>query len=153
MMSHRLGRELQHPLTAIAPVVSAVFGDEPPASHPVSALMINGLLDKSVPPDGGTTGGRAGDAWDGTPMLPQPAQAAYWARVNGCAIEPRKETRGAVVHWRYDCPSGRAVEWYQLSDMGHAWPGGERGSKLGDAPSMSMDATTVIWDFFKGQAR
>lgn len=153
MMSHRLGRELQHPLAAIAPVVGAVFGDERPATRPVSALMINGLLDKSVPPQGGTTGGRSENAWDGTPMLPQPAQASYWAKVNDCASEPRKETRGVVVHWRYDCPAGRAVEWYQLGDLGHAWPGGERGSRMGDAPSASMDATAVIWDFFKAHPR
>lgn len=153
MMSHRLGRELQHPLAAIAPVVGAVFGDERAPSRPVSALMINGLLDKSVPPDGGLTGGRGAKAWDGTPMRPQEAQGAFWAKANDCAPEPRKETRGVIVHWRYDCPAGRAVEWYQLADMGHAWPGGERGSRLGDAPSTAINATDVIWAFFKAHPR
>ena len=153
MMSHRLGRELRHPLAAIAPVVGAVFGDEAPPSHAVSALMINGLLDKSVPPDGGNSGGRGANAWDGTAMRPQTAQGEYWAKANGCTPEPRKETRGVIVHWRYECPAGRAVEWYQLADMGHAWPGGKRGSGLGDEPSTALDATDVIWAFFKAHPR
>lgn len=153
MMSHRLGRELQHPLAAIAPVVGAVFGDERAPSHPVSALMINGLLDKSVPPDGGLSEGLGAKTWDGTPMRPQTAQGEFWAKVNGCSPEPRKETSGVVVHWRYDCPSGRAVEWYQLADMGHAWPGGERGSRFGDAPSRALNATDVIWAFFKSHPK
>jgi len=38
---------------AIAPVVGALFGDEVRPPQPVSALMINGPLDKSVPAAGG----------------------------------------------------------------------------------------------------
>ena len=58
MMSHRIGNELSPRIAAIAPVVGALFGDEAPPTRAVSALMINGLLDKSVPPQGGPTGGR-----------------------------------------------------------------------------------------------
>ena len=53
MMAHRLGRELSTKLAAIAPVVGAVFGDEPPPRAPVPAFVIVGAEDQSVPPGGG----------------------------------------------------------------------------------------------------
>jgi polyhydroxybutyrate depolymerase len=148
MMSHRLGRELSHRIAAIAPVVGAVFGDETAPATPVSALMINGLLDKSVPPHGGLTGGRAATAWDGTPTRPNIDQGMFWARGSGCQPTPEREERGAIIRWRFPCPAGRRVELHQLKDNGHAWPGGERGSRLGDRPSATMNATDVIWAFF-----
>ena len=153
MMTHRLGRELSHRVAAIAPVVGALFGDEPLANGPVAALMINGLLDKSVPTQGGPTGGRSSNAWDGTPTRPNLEQGTYWARANGCGATPRMSEQGAVITWRYECPAGGAVELLQLRDNGHAWPGGQRGSRLGDKPSTAIDATDVMWAFFKAHPR
>ncbi len=153
MMSHRLGRELSSRITAVAPVVGAVFGDEPPSGGAVSALMINGLLDKSVPAEGGPPGGRGKDAWDGMHPRPNIDQATYWARMNRCDPTPQRSERGAVVHLTYRCPAGRAVELYQLKDNGHAWPGGASGSRRGDTPSTAIDATEVIWAFFKPLSR
>lgn len=153
MMSHRLGRELSARITAVAPVVGAVFGDEAPPARPVSALMINGLLDKAVPAQGGNSGGRGASAWDGMPAKPNIDQGTYWARYNACDATPRLNERGSVLHWTYRCPAGRAVELYQLMDNGHAWPGGKSGSRLGDTPSTAIDGTEVIWAFFKPLSR
>ncbi len=149
MMAHRIGRELAPRIAAIAPVVGAIFGTERTPSSAVSALMINGLLDKSIPPDGGLSQGRGASQWDGTPMRPQIDQATYWASANGCATTPRQETRDGVIVTRFECPAGRRVELQQLRDNGHAWPGGARGSRVGDVPSTAMNATEVMWDFFK----
>lgn len=153
MMAHRLGRELSDRLAAIAPVVATVFGDERRPPQPVSALMINGMLDKSVPHEGGPPGGRFNAAWDGTPARPALEQAVFWAEANGCAKNPAKDERGALLRWRHDCPAGRAVELYLLKDNGHAWPGGQRGTARGDLPSASMNATDVIWEFFRAHAK
>ncbi len=153
MMSHRAGRELSHRIAAIAPVVGAVFGDEAPAASPVSAIMFNGLKDTSVPPQGGHSKGAGRRAWDGTPARPNLDQGAYWARANGCGTPPTLAEREQVLHWTYPCPSGRAVELYQLRDNGHAWPGGRAGSRRGDAPSTALDATEVMWAFFKAHPR
>jgi polyhydroxybutyrate depolymerase len=153
MMTHRLGRELAGQVAAIAPVVATVFGDESNAGQPVSALMFNGMLDESVPYLGGPPGGRFNDAWDGTPAKPALDQGVYWAGVNGCAKEPVRQDRGDHVHWRYACPPGRAVELYLLKDSGHAWPGGQKGSRRGDAPGTSVNATDVIWEFFAAQGK
>lgn len=148
MMAHRLGRELSHRVAAIAPVVGAVFGDEVPASSPVSAIMINGLEDASVPANGGPPGGLAKSQWDGTPARPNVDQGHFWARSNGCSATPSRSDQRQIVSWRWACPSGIGVEVHQVRNGGHAWPGGNRGSKLGDRPSGAMDATEVIWAFF-----
>ena len=84
---------------------------------------------------------------------PNLEQGTYWARANGCGTTPRMSERGAVIIWRYECPAGRAVELLQLRDNGHAWPGGARGSRLGDKPSTAIDATEVMWAFFKAHPR
>ena len=52
MLSHRLGRELSRKVAAIAPVVGALFGDEPPPQAPVPAFIIVGADDRVVPPQG-----------------------------------------------------------------------------------------------------
>jgi polyhydroxybutyrate depolymerase len=153
MMAHRLGRELGDRLAAIAPVVATLFGDERKPAQPVSALMINGALDASVPLEGGRPGGRFPDSWDGTPALPSAAQGRFWAAANGCAATPESSSLGPVQRSRYRCPAGREVQWLLVADNGHAWPGGVAGSRLGDPPSTSLDATDEIWAFFKAHPK
>ena len=150
MMTQRLGIELSGKIAAIAPVVGGLFGDEPQPTYPVSALIINGRLDESVPLKGGQTGGRFPDAWDGTDIKPAPYQGRFWAVANGCDPKPNlySEKGGAVTVETYDCPEGRDVVRYVVNDQGHAWPNGGKGSRLGDEPSKSMDATEVMIKFF-----
>ena len=149
MLTHRLGIALSERIAAIAPVVGTIFGDEPAPAQPVSALMINGLLDETVPFAGGPPGGRATGAWDGTPTQPVLEQGTFWARADGCTGTVVREDHGGYGLWRHPCPQGGAVMQIVVNDNGHAWPGGQRGSPRGDQPSSAIDATTVIWDFFK----
>lgn len=148
MMSHRVGRELSRRIAAIAPVVGAVFGDEALPQFPVSAIIINGLLDTSVPPEGGPPGGIGRSAWDANP-LPNLAQGTYWARAAGCRDTPTRSERGEIITTRWSCPRGIDVELHQLRDGSHEWPGGPRGRRGVENTSRSMDATEVIWAFFK----
>ena len=148
MMAHRIGIELSHRIAAIAPVVGAVFGDEPRPRAPVSAIMINGMADRSVPYMGGPPGGRFARAWDGTPTKPSPEQGRFWAGANGCEVAAQTMDRGSHLYARHACGGGIGVESYALKGEGHTWPGGERGSRLGDPPSTTFDATEVIWRFF-----
>lgn len=153
MMAHRLGRELRHRPAAIAPVVGAVFGDEPMPRSPVSAVIFNGLKDTSVPATGGMGNGVGRRAWDGVPPRPNLEQGAYWAGAARCGAEPDSTRQNRVIHWIWSCPDGIAVELYQLEDGGHAWPGGRAGSPMGDRPSDALDATTTMWSFFKAHPR
>ena len=152
-MTHRLGIELSSKFAAIAPVVATLFGDENKPAYPVSAIMLNGMLDKSVPYQGGAPGGRFPDAWDGTPAKPGLAQAAFWASANGCTNTPDKRDSDPFILWQYRCPAGRDVELYLVKDNGHAWPGGQPGSRRGDKPGSVLMGTDVIWAFFKAHAK
>jgi polyhydroxybutyrate depolymerase len=153
MMSHRAGIELPGRIAAIAPVAGGLFGDEAADRQRVSAIMINGMLDRSVPYGGGEPGGRFAGSWDGTPVTPAVAQAAFWAAANGCSTEATTVDAGAWVHVRHDCPAPLGVELYAVKDNGHAWPGGQRGSALGDIPSTALNATDVIWAFFSAHGQ
>lgn len=153
MMAHRIGIELSDRIAAIAPVVGAVFGDEKPPRSSVSAIMINGMLDESVPYRGGLSAGRGREAWDGTPPKPALEQARFWAGANGCDTTLHSQDRGTYVIGRHACSSSVAVEIYSVKDNGHAWPGGRSGSQLGDTPSTALNATDVIWSFFRSHPK
>jgi polyhydroxybutyrate depolymerase len=153
MMAHRLGIELSGRIAAIAPVVATVFGDERGPQHPVAALMLNGILDGSVPHKGGPPDGRFPGAWDGAPAKPALAQGEFWAAADGCDGSPETTEDAQSIRTLYRCPRGRAVELHLVKNNGHAWPGGERGSRLGDVPSPTFHATDVIWDFFKAHPK
>jgi polyhydroxybutyrate depolymerase len=153
MMAHRLGIELSDRFAAIAPVAATLFGDEKRPQHPVSAIMLNGMLDRSVPYQGGAPGGRFPGVWDGMPAKPALEQAAFWANANGCTNTPEKLDRGTFVLWHYRCPAGRDVEIYLLKDSGHAWPGGQRGSRQGDTPSSALSGTDIILEFFRAHTK
>ena len=153
MMTHRLGIELAERIVAIGPVVGGLFGDEPNPAAPVSAIIFNGALDQSIPMAGGPTGGRFAGAWDGTPLIPAAHQAAYWAAADRC--NPAAEVADGPVFTlsRYSCPPGIEVEYYLVKDNGHAWPGGRAGSVRGDVPTELLNATEMMWDFFRLHSR
>lgn len=152
MMTLRLGIELSDRIAAIAPVVGGLFGDEEPPPFPVPAIILNGALDQSIPVDGGLTNGVFPGAWDGTPLMPAAYQGAFWARADGCDAAPRTIEETDYTLTRYACPSGLAVDVYLFKEGGHAWPGGERGARIGDLPIATFSATDAIWDFFRAHS-
>lgn len=156
MMSHRLARELPDRIAAIAPVVGAVFGDEPPATSPVAAIIFVGQLDQTVPAAGGPLGGpeRRGMAAnlarrpEDHDVAPDIAQAEYWAKANGC-IPPVKMNEGRFEEIRWEkCTSGRPVHFYRVANNGHAWPGGQAGRAEADQPTQAVNASEMMWRFF-----
>ncbi|MQX38538.1 alpha/beta hydrolase family esterase [Roseospira navarrensis] len=152
MLAHRIGIEMSDRVAAIGTVIAGLFGDEATPRVPVSVLIINGALDRMVPPEGGLTDGPFVRAWDGRPMRPAAYQGAFWARANGCAPDPEPgPDRGPrVSSWRYACPPGVAVERILVHDNAHDWPGGQPWTQ-GEAPSTALDATETLWRFFERQ--
>lgn len=153
MMTHRVGITLSARVAAIAPVVGAVFGDEPRPAGQVSAIMINGMLDDMVPYRGGGSGGRFAQAWDGTPTRAAEEQARFWAGANGCSVRADSVDHGGYLVIRHACPGTLGVALFAVKDNGHAWPGGQKGSRAGDTPSAALDATHIIWEFFESHPR
>lgn len=155
MMAHRLGRELSGRIAAIAPVVGAIFGDEPPARNPVAAIIFVGQDDKTVPGNGGPISLRASPFAAGPPpadrdVSPDIAQAEYWAKVNGCsAPAAKKDAAGKTVELTWAaCNSGRPVQFYRVANNGHAWPGGKAGRAEADQPTPDVNASEIMWQFF-----
>jgi polyhydroxybutyrate depolymerase len=125
MMTHRLGMRLSQGFAAIAPVVATVFGDEMPPTHSVSALMINGMLDKNVPYAGGAPGGRGTDTCDGSPVRQTLEQAAFWAAANDCKNDPVMDgDNSKFTARRYPCPAGGPWSTSSCETMDMLGPGG-----------------------------
>ncbi len=150
MMTYRAGRELSGKVAAIAPVVGAMFGDEAPAPA-IPVLMVTGAKDTRVPAAGGNGAfPRRMGAPNDRPFAPAKDAFAYWIGSNDCRLEARPEKTGT-----YTLRQGRGctapVLWYDITDGGHAWPGGRKGGRKGDEPVRDFDASEVIWDFFSTQ--
>ncbi len=153
MMTHKAGRDLAGKVAAIAPVVGAVFGDEAMAASPVPALIITGALDENVPPEGGygKNPARQDSPPNDAPYAPAGAAMEYWMQANHCASEARPKTT-KIYTLRQGAGCDAPVQWYVLKEGGHAWPGGRKGSPMGDAPVKTFDASEVIWAFFRDQS-
>jgi polyhydroxybutyrate depolymerase len=151
MLAHRFARERSSMVAGIAPVVGAVFGDEPPPRGPVRTIVMVGADDRTVPADGGPLQLRAllgrQSAADHA-VAPAIDQATYWARHNGCGEPARRTTAAAATYVWNDCRSGAPVEFHSVAGHGHAWPGGRPGRRGADAPATGFDATEEMWRFF-----
>lgn len=158
MMTHVLARQLPDRIAAIAPIVGAVFGDEPPPKAPVAAVIFVGATDQNVPAAGGPLGGpeRRGFAAnlarrpEDHDLAPDIAQADYWAKANGCSAPVEiSDNKQRAVEVRWDaCTTGKPVHFYRVADNGHAWPGGKAGRAEADQPTQAFNASEVMWRFF-----
>jgi polyhydroxybutyrate depolymerase len=156
MLSHRIGRELSTKVAAIAPVVGAVFGDEPPPLAPMPAFIIVGADDQTVPAAGGPLqlrgllGGRSAADRNVAPAIDQ---ATYWARHNGCGEPTRVVNQVSTRLTWTDCARGAGVVFHSVTGNAHAWPGGRPGRTGAARPTTAFDATEEIWSFFEKQRR
>lgn len=151
MMTYRIGRELPHKVAAIAPVVGAMFGDEVTAGSPVAALIITGEQDTRVPASGGNGSGRGlRSAPNDRPYAPADQALSYWLKSNACSGQAQAVSTPAYT-LRQGTGCKASTLWYSLPEGGHAWPGGGRGTRRGDAPVENFDASTLIWEFFSAQ--
>lgn len=159
MMTHVLARELPDRIAAIAPVVGAIFGDEPPARAAMPAIIFVGQDDHNVPAAGGPLGGaskrgslsRLRDRPEDHDVAPAIAAAEYWAKANGCAAPVKsspEKGRFEEIRWE-NCNSGAPVAFYSVVNNGHAWPGGKAGRAEADQPTQAVNASEMMWDFFK----
>jgi len=164
MMCHRLACELSDKIAAIAPVAGSMPTNLPQKCrpvNPVSVLMINGDKDPLVPFGGGTVHffnrqrGR---------VIPVADTARHWALMDGCdgnatttalpLEDPKDPTRVDRVTYP-TAPSGAEVFLFVVHGGGHTWPGGLKylGEWAVGKVSHQLQATDLIWDFFKRHHR
>lgn len=142
---YRLACQFSDQIAAIGPVgATQVLNDEQacPTGRPIPVIHFHGTADRLNAYDGGTTA--AGLEWVSVPHAMQ-----YWAARNGCPAEPMSATAGSVVHDVYSpCTGNATVELYTVTGGEHAWPGGEAVTAEIGEPTMELDATQVMWEFF-----
>lgn len=145
MMTYRLACELSDKIAAIAPVSGTLLTIQPcQPARPVPIMHIHSILDAKVPYYGGI-------GMDGYYFPPVDSGLHVWAAANGCNTTPQVITDDALYKltmWT-GCSNNVTIECYLTQDGGHAWPGGKKSTRRGDTPSTVLNATDVIWDFFK----
>lgn len=116
----------------------AACGDAPPASF----IYFHGTGDQVVPYQGGST-----------PIFPVRAVQAVladWADHDGCDRGPRRADVASDVEretWR-GCDDGSRLQAYVIDDGGHTWPGAAFEVPVLGKTTSSVDATTLMADFF-----
>ncbi|MFQ3579588.1 MAG: T9SS type A sorting domain-containing protein [Bacteroidales bacterium] len=146
MMAYRLACEKPELFAAFAPVATTLQTSSPCIPNTkVPLIQIHSMPDTHVPFYGGY-----GTGYAGVYMPPIDSVLNVWAQINNCTAT--KDTfynaNGALGIKFINCEYCNDVVLYVTSDGGHSWPGGNQTSS-GDSVSTQIDATDVIWNFFK----
>ena len=160
MMSYKLASEASDKFAAIGPVAGTIGGKttensslyltEKP-SQPVSVIIFHGTDDQHVLYQGGHGNHTRNSRID----LSVNHSVLFWADADNCSSNPLIENiNNNVTRKTYGRGlNGTEVVLYTIIGGGHAWPGGEKGSMLGDEPTTEISATNVIWEFFKSHPK
>jgi polyhydroxybutyrate depolymerase len=158
-MAQRLGCDLANVIAAIAPVAAGLGAKLQPVCHParsVSVIEVQGTDDPLVPYGGGKVRGPAGGL-----TLGAVATADFWATAAHCPhtpsdselpdTDPEDGTRVRRMVYA-TCRDGSRIELLTIVGGGHAWPGGMpyASARLIGRTSRDVDATELIWSFFRG---
>ena len=160
MMSLRLGCELAHQITAMAPVIGSMPENlvaECAPARPIPLMMINGTDDPLVPWEGGYVHifrKKLGK------IISVPQTIDFWVARNGCSPNPQirmepdadPEDGTSVQKSVYgQCTDGADVVLYEIKGGGHTWPGGYQylPEFLIGKTNRDLDASETIWNFFK----
>ncbi len=122
-------------------------------AYPVPLLYIIGTADPLNP----LGGGKVKLPWEMTQDRPPVEDSLKeWERMLGCGPEVQTARGNGVMEITYDhCAKGGEVVYYTVRGLGHVWPGGQNRlpEKWVGKPSDNLNATDVIWEFFKTHPR
>lgn len=160
IFAQRLGCEMADVFAAIGPVVGPIATKLVPRCNPsrsISVVGIQGTADPAIPINGGEQGGFGG-LGDGGFVESADATMRLWAEKNGCSNTPtiselpQKVNDGTnVKKYSYTpCRNGTEIYYYIVEGMGHGWPPKRpQAPRLAGPTSQNINATDVIWEFFK----
>lgn len=152
-MTFRVARELSDVIAAAAPIAGTDWLQDTKPKRPVPLIYITGTADPLNPIGGGKI--RIGKrAFGEKPAIQE--MIAKWVEMHRCP------DKGHVV---YDNDGATGIAYglpgeppkvvlYTIADHGHHWPGGKSALpvRLAGDNIATLNATDVIWDFFKAQA-
>lgn len=158
-LTYRLGAELSDTIAAIAPISGSIGGKHtkdtalwkiPQPTNPLPVLTIHGMQDKAVPYNGGVTQG------NGTySIISVNESISFWVEHNNCTPDPEiavHKSGNITIKYYNNTNTHADVVLYSIHHGGHAWPGGNE-FLGGDPPTTDINATDVIWDFFKNHPK
>jgi polyhydroxybutyrate depolymerase len=142
------GAQMSWRLACDAPDVFAAFGFvsgaylevcNPPPRHPL--IIFHGTADRLLSYE------------SKGPFMGVRDFAIRWAAGSGCNPANSGEIvyqKGDATGERFRCQSGHEVDLYTLQGKGHSWPGSMMPARI---TSRDVDATEVMWEFFKTHPR
>ncbi len=152
-MTFSVGLNLSNRIAAIAPVSGHLWERGKQLAYPVGLLYIIGRDDPLNP----IAGGKVKLPWEITQDRPPVEDSLKeWERMLGCGPEVKTARGNGVLEITYDhCAKGGEVVYYTVAGLGHVWPGGQNRlpEKWVGKPSDKLNATDVIWEFFKTHPR
>ncbi|MES2684101.1 MAG: PHB depolymerase family esterase [Pseudomonadota bacterium] len=146
MLTHRLACEVPQLFAAIAPVSGGLMLPSCASKTPVSALLIQGRLDRRIFWEGGT--------FDGSyrPSMAETVQSIASRGDCDSEVKTLLDRPDAQCWSRTTCGSGVRLQWCGLPAVGHQWPGGKTYfPRLLGPNTETFDASAQIGAFFSGR--
>ncbi len=165
-MTNRVACELSNKVAGVAIVIAGMPTALEPRCRPnaqVSVLIMNGTADPLVPYVGGEVK-ILGTSRGVTTSSDQTFQfwlerAGYHGQTSAIRENKLPDIHTTDNSWigvrSFESSSGVGVSLYTVHGGGHTWPGGRQylfRSLVGEV-NQDIDATQVIWDFFRTHAR
>ncbi|MBX3084909.1 MAG: hypothetical protein KF716_24960 [Anaerolineae bacterium] len=140
-MSNRMACQASDMIAAMGSVAGAYSPVDCKITRPVPVIAFHGTTDPIVD--------YHGNASQNFPDIA--SWAKEWAERDGCSLTPAKiAATGDASGIRYtNCKDDAEVVLYTIDDGGHTWPGGGLEFGFLGKTSKDIDATAVMWDFFK----
>jgi polyhydroxybutyrate depolymerase len=158
-MTFHAGVALSDRFAAIAPISGHLWLADPKPKSPRPMFFLTGDADPLNP----LAGGDAPNPWGGPPQKKPAIRKSLDAWVTLLGLDPAKTTvirdDGKVRALRYGGDNAddaaREVVFYVVKNLGHEWPGRPRvlPRRLTGESSDAVDATALVWDFFKKHPR
>jgi polyhydroxybutyrate depolymerase len=144
MMAYTLACELSDKIAAITSVSGTLMISSPcKPSRAVPILHIHSALDVKVPYAGGIG---LGDHY----FTPVDSAMGVWTALDSCDTPPQVTENTGYTFTEWKDHNGRAaIDLYLTQDGGHSWPGGLKPRPKADPPSIYLNATDLLWDFFQ----
>lgn len=156
LMSERLAAVIGNKISAIASVSGGIFSSQPAARVPVPTIIFHGLKDDMVPYAGGMSPNKLVATNQALPFKPTPESFNYWRTQNRCT-GPLAVQKGVdfTLQTASRCAGGADVVFYTMMNGGHEWPRKDStwGPIRGNSTPSSINATDVMWTFFKAHPR
>jgi len=149
-MTYKLACELSNKIAAIAPVAATMNVENCTPNNAVSVIHFHSYLDESVPYLGGVGNGIS-DHYN----PPLDSILNVWNTLNNCTapnVEVYSGTDYSLLSWS-SCADSTEINLYMTNDGGHSWPMGGKPRKKADDPSQFINASQLMWTFFKNHPK